>query len=215
MFGVYYIAFNYVIRNQTPDFALFMFTGIVLWQWFHVSVLRCSGSLIAAKPLMQQVNLHKSVFPFSIIMVNTVKFGITLALLFVVLAIAGHYPGLSWITLPVLLLVLLGVIAAAGSFAAMISPFIPDFQHILTTVLHLMFFISGIIYDLSILPQRIRSVLELNPMAIMISQTRKVLMYNEFPSWDVLLIPLGQSMIVLTISLYLMHRFDKTYPKIG
>lgn len=215
MFGVYYIAFNYVIRNRTPDFALFMFTGIVIWQWFHVSVLRCAGSLIAAKPLMQQVNLHKSVFPFSIIMVNTMKFGITLALLIIVLLIAGHTPGWSWITLPVLLIVLLSVIAAAGSFSAMISPFIPDFQYVLTTILHLMFFISGIIYDLSILPERIRSVLQLNPMAIMISQIRQVLMYNEFPHWNVLLIPAAQSLVVLTISLMLMHRFDKVYPKIG
>lgn len=215
MFGVYYIAFNYVMANRTENFALFLFTGIVLWQWFSVSVLRCSGSLIAAKPLMQRVNLHKSIFPFSIIMVNTIKFGVTLVILIIVLQLAGFSPGWSWTVLPVLLLIELLVILAVGCFSAMISPFVPDFQHILTTVLHMLFFVSGIIYDLSILPEKIRFVLGLNPMAIIISETRDVLMYNQIPDWNVLLIPIAESVLLLVFSVMLIHRFDKVYPKIG
>ncbi len=215
MFGVYYIAFNFVMGNRTENFAIFLFTGIVLWQWFSVSVLRCSGSLIAAKPLMQQVNLHKSVFPFSIILVNTIKFGVTFAILVVVLGFAGFFPGLAWVTLPILFLVLLLVILAVGCFAAMISPFIPDFQHVLTTLLHLMFFVSGIIYDLSLLPDRLGSVLGFNPMAIMIGEIRNVLMYNQFPNWNLLMIPAVESVCVLVISIKLIHRYDKVYPKIG
>ncbi len=215
MFGVYYIAFNFVMGNRTENFAIFLFTGIVLWQWFSVSVLRCSGSLIAAKPLMQQVNLHKSVFPFSIILVNTIKFGVTLAILFVVLGSAGFFPGWAWVTLPILLMILLLVILAAGCFAAMISPFIPDFQHVLTTVLHLMFFVSGIIYDLSLLPDRLGAVLGFNPMAIMIGEIRGVLMYNQFPAWNLLLIPIIESVFLLVVSIKLIHRYDKVYPKIG
>jgi lipopolysaccharide transport system permease protein len=215
MFGVYYLAFNFVIENRTENFAIFLFTGIVLWQWFSVSSLRCSGSLIAAKPLMQQVNLHKSVFPFSIILVNTAKFGITFAILLVVLQIAGFLPGWSWVTLPLLLLVELLVICAVGCFSAMISPFVPDFQHILNTVLHLMFFVSGIIYDLSIMPDPIRQILEFNPMAIIIGETRNVLMYNQFPDWGMLMIPILEAGVLLAFSLMLMHRYDKVYPKIG
>jgi len=215
MFGVYFIAFNYVMANRTENFATFLFTGIVLWQWFSVSTLRCSTSLIAARPLMQQVNLHKSVFPFSIVLVNTVKFGITLVILMVVLQIQGFTPGLAWFTLPLLLFIELLVILAAGCFSAMISPFIPDFQHILTTVLQLMFFISGIIYNLSMLPDRLQSILGLNPMAIVISETRTVLMYNQMPNWGVLLIPIAEASIILFVSMMLIHRYDKVYPKIG
>ncbi|MBL4697705.1 MAG: ABC transporter permease [Phycisphaerales bacterium] len=215
MFGVYYIAFNFIMANRTENFAIFLFTGIVLWQWFTVSVMRCAGSLIAARPLMQQVNLHKSVFPFSIILVNTVKFGITLVILFIVLLIAGYRPGLAWLALPILLFIQLLVIAAAGCFSAMISPFVPDFQHVLTTVLHLMFFISGIIYNLSMLPEHIRAVLAFNPMGILIEQTRNVLMSNQLPDWSMLTIPIAEAFIVLSISMALLHRYDKVYPKIG
>ena len=215
MFGVYFIAFNFVLKNRTENFALFLFTGIVLWQWFSVSVLRCANSLIAARPLMQQVNLHKSVFPFSIILVNTFKFAITFVILIIVLQIAGFSPGRAWVALPLLLGIELFVIAAIGIFSAMISPFVPDFQHILSTLLQLMFFVSGIIYDLSILPDHLRSVLGLNPMAIMISEIRNVMMYNQLPNMGILMIPLIESVMIFVVSLALMHRFDKVYPKIG
>jgi len=215
MFGVYYIAFNFVMANRTENFAIFLFTGIVLWQWFSVSVLRCSGSLITAKPLMQRVNLHKSVFPFSIIMVNTVKFGVTFVILVCVLSFAGFTPGRAWLVLPILFLIELLVIMAVGCFSAMISPFVPDFQHILTTVMHMMFFVSGIIYSLDQLPDRIQAILGLNPMAILITEIRNVLMYNQMPGWSTLMIPIAESVVLLVCSMMLIHRFDKVYPKIG
>ena len=46
-----------------------------------MTTLRCSNSLIAARGLMQQVNLHKLVFPLSVVFVNLANFGVTLLLL--------------------------------------------------------------------------------------------------------------------------------------
>lgn len=215
MFAVYYVAFNYVVGSHRDHFAVFLFTGIILWQWFHVSVLRCAGSLIVSRALMQRVNLHKTVFPLSIILVNTIKFLVTLAILLVVLLAAGFTPGWSWLLLPALLAAQLLVIVACGCFAAMLSPFVPDFQHVLATILQLLFFVSGIIYDLSILPERIQRVLMLNPMAIVIGQTRELLMHHQTPQWGLLAIPLAESALVMGVSLMLLHRFNKVYPKLG
>lgn len=215
MFGVYYIAFRFVLQTREENFALFLFTGIIIWQWFSVTVQRCSGSLIASRGLMLQVNLHKSVFPFSILMVNSVKFLVTLVILVIVLMGSGIEPGSAWLALPALLLVELIVIAGFGCFSAMISPFVPDFQHILATMLQLAFFVSGIIYDLSVLPEKYQRVLEWNPMSIVISQTRRVLMDNQAPQAGELVMPLVISISLLAISLALIHRFDKLYPKLS
>ena len=215
MFVIYYIAFNFMLNFQREDFAVFLFSGIVLWQWFAVTVQRCAGSLITSQQLMQQVNLHKSVFPFSIMLVNTVKFLVTLLILMSVLTIAGHPPGWAWLMLPIVLLIELVVIAGFGCFAAMISPFVPDFQQILITILHLAFFVSGVIYDLDLLPKHYRDVLGLNPMAVVIEQSRQILMYNTAPDFAALLLPLLIGLAMLALSLALIHRFDKVYPKIG
>ena len=215
MFGVYYVAFKYVLRAKEENFALFLFTGIIVWQWFSATVLRCAGSLIASRKLMLQVNLHKSVFPFSILLVNSVKFLVTLVILMIVLSVAGFSPGTAWIALPMLLGVQLIVIAGFGCFSAMISPFVPDFQYILATLLHLAFFVSGIIYDLSILPEKYQQILRWNPMSVVISEYRHVLMDNQFPNAGLLVTPLLISSFFLVVSLWLINRFDKLYPKLS
>jgi lipopolysaccharide transport system permease protein len=215
MFAVYYIAFRYVLDLREEHFAIFLFTGIIIWQWFSVTVLRCSGSLITSRGLMLQVNLHKSVFPFSILLVNTVKFLVTLVILIIVLTTSGFPPGIAWLALPALLVVQLVVIAGFACFSAMISPFVPDFQHILATLLHLAFFVSGVIYDLSVLPEKYQRVLSWNPMSVVISQFRRVLMDNQLPQLGELIAPFIISVTLLVISLILIHRFDKLYPKLS
>ncbi len=215
MFGVYYIAFKYVLQTREEHFAIFLFTGIIIWQWFSVTVQRCAGSLISSRGLMLQVNLHKSVFPFSILLVNSVKFLVTLVILMIVLVTAGFTPGVAWVALPLLLLIQLIVIAGFGCFSAMISPFVPDFQHILSTLLQLAFFVSGIIYDLSILPEKYQQILGINPMTIVISQSRRVLMENQFPQLSEFVLPLVISTGLLVMSLWLINRFDKLYPKLS
>ena len=215
MFLVYYVAFNFILKRRQEGFAVFLFSGIVLWQWFSVTILRCSGSLIGSRALMQQVSLHKSVFPLSVMLVNSMKFLVTLLILFVVLWIGGHKPGMTWLLLPLVLSIEFLVIAGFGCFAAMLSPFVPDFKNILTTILHLSFFLSGILYSVSILPQQYQSVLRFNPMAVIIEQTRRILMTNSMPDFSQLLIPTFIGAAMLTISLLLIHRFDKLYPKLS
>lgn len=215
MFAVYFVAFNTILGDRREDFAVFLFTGIMIWQWFAVTVQRCAGSLIASQSLMQQVNLHKSVFPFSIMLVNTIKFMVTLLILMLLLSFVGHPPGFNWFYLPLVLLIEFIVIAGFGCFSAMITPFVPDFQHMLVTILHLAFFVSGVIYELDMLPDRYSAVLGLNPMSVVIEQSRRVLMDNLAPDFTSLLLPLLIGTALLAISLGLIHRFDKVYPKIG
>ena len=215
MFLVYFVAFSYVLKVRQEGYAIFLFSGIVLWQWFSVTVQRCSGSLISSRSLMLQVNLHKAVFPLSILMVNSVKFLVTLFILFAVLIFAGIEPGVAWIAIPMLLLVQFVLIAACGCFSAMLSPFIPDFQHILATILHLAFFVSGILYDLSALPEKYQRILGHNPMAVMIKESRTVLLENQWPDFGALGIQLVVAIVLFTCSMLLIHRFDKIYPKLS
>jgi lipopolysaccharide transport system permease protein len=215
MFFVYFIAFRYVLNVQQENYAVFLFSGIILWQWFSVTVQRCAGSLIASRALMLQVNLHKSVFPLSIIIVNSVKFMVTLLILVSVLFMAGIEPGLAWIALPAVLIVQLMLIAACGCFSAMLSPFVPDFQHILATLLHLAFFVSGILYDLSVLPEKYQRILGHNPMAVIIEESRNVLLLNLWPDFIALATQLIIAASILSVSMLLIHRFDKVYPKLS
>jgi len=180
-----------------------------------MSVLRSCGSLIGSQNLMQQVDLHKSVFPLSIVLVNCVKFVITLVLLLFVVMIFGHTPNWTWLALIPLLLVEVFLIAGLSCGAAAISPFFPDFRIILETALHLMFFLSGIFFELDRLPERFSAVLDYNPMAVLIVAFRKVLLHGQWPEWGSLSIPLIEAVAILFVAMIMLRSFNKVYPKLS
>lgn len=211
-FGVYFIAFNWVLP-QRDNFAIFLFTGIAIWQWFLLSTLRASTAISAANALIQRVNLHKIVFPASVVLVNTIKFALVLVVLIVVLLFAGITPTLSWIAFIPILAILLIVILGVGCAVSAVSPFFPDINLIFSTLLHLLFFLSGIIYNLSALPPELANILYLNPLAVIIEESRHVLIDGQWPAWARLIRPTLTGLLLLAAAWVFINRFDKVYPK--
>ena len=213
--AVYYVAFEKILGRGGPGYATFLFCGIIFWQWFSSTVLRCSNSLIAARGLMQQVNLHKLVFPCSVVLVNLAKFAVTFVLLLVVLLLAGHAPALSWSALVPLLLLQVLLVVAFGCATASVSPFFPDFHHLLETTLQLLFFLSGIFFDAARLGPELQGLLRFNPLASLITQYRRVLLDGQWPEWGALAIPCAEVLVVLFLAVGAIHRFDKLYAKLS
>lgn len=93
-------------------------------------------------------------------------------------------------------------------------PFVPDLKIIINNGLTLLFFISGIFYDIGHLPADIRFYFYLNPMATLIENYRLVLIEGAWPHWGTIGVSLVMSLIGLTIGLYLLTRYDRVYPKL-
>ena len=164
---------------------------------------------------MQQLKRHKVIFPLSSLLVNAVKFSVTFAMLVVIVLLTGHSFSWAWVSLVPLMGILFLLILGLSCGVAAISPFIPDFQMILGTLLQLMFFMSGIFFDLSRLSATLRRYLQFNPMAILIENFRRVLLNGQWPQWHLLLLPLSEACVITGLSLLLLHRFNKLYPKLS
>ena len=65
---------------------------------------------------------------------------------------------------------------------AALTPFFPDFQLLLSTILHLLIFLSGVFYEISKLTPRMQSIIRLNPLAVLIEQIRGILLYGQWPN---------------------------------
>jgi lipopolysaccharide transport system permease protein len=105
------------------------------------------------------------------------------------------------------------IVAVACLFAA-IMPFFPDLRVILENGMLMIFFLSGIFFDMTKLPESVQTYLWLNPMAVIINTYRKILLKGMLPDWHQLLFVLSFSFVILLLALYLYHRFDRIYPKI-
>jgi lipopolysaccharide transport system permease protein len=212
--SVFYVVFGIVIQRGIEDFAPFLLCGLVTWKWFDGSLRQGCNAILINSGLIRQVYLPKYILPTVTILVLTVKFAVVFALLLLFLVVYGFEPGWSWLALPAILLTQLAFIAGCTLLAAAVVPFVPDLRVLIDNGLMLLFFLSGVFFDLSSASEEIRLFLELNPMAVLINEYRQVLMHGQMPSWGAVAVIVGVSVLLAGFGLYLLKRLDRRYPKV-
>lgn len=178
--AVYGIVFGLIFKNTMPNFLLFLFSGIIAWEWFACSVLRSANSINANRNLMLLVKVDPAMFPLSVNFVDTVKFLLGFSILFIAVIIQVGV-NINMLYLPLIMggefLFCVGV----GFIFAAITPFVPDCMMILTTVMQLLMFLSGVFYRIDTLPAAIQKYIVVNPMASVLNQYRLVLLDKAQP----------------------------------
>src|SRR4026209_2705372 len=81
---VYTFVFRFVLPNDTKGlqpYSLFLFCGILPWNWFSSSLTEASGSLIAGGNLIKKVLFPAEVLPIVSVLANMVHFFLGLLIL--------------------------------------------------------------------------------------------------------------------------------------
>jgi lipopolysaccharide transport system permease protein len=210
---VFYVVFT-LIRFRTEDFVPFLLVGLVFWQWWGNCLNNGANSIVQAKGLIKQVYLPKELFPLISIFTDTFKFLIVLCLLMVFLWVYGKPPTAMYVYLPFLLLCQFLLILGGAFIVAGLVPFVPDLRFAVNHTLRMMFFMSGIFYPASAIPEQYLHWYYMNPMANLIEAFRDVLLYDREPGIERLLMIAITSFFVFLAGWALIRRYDRTYPKV-
>jgi len=212
--GVFYVIFVVLFNRGGEDAVAFLLTGLVIWKWFAISIPQCGNCIPANIGLIRQVYIPKHVFPGMVVTASTMKFLMVFMLLMVFLLITGKGPATAWLSIPLLVGVQLLMTLAIGSVLASIVPFLPDLKLIVDNGMMLLFFLSGVFFDISSVSPEMKAYLYLNPMVGIIENYRSVLLEGAWPDWLFLCKVLVVSLAGISLGCYLLHRFDRTYAKV-
>ena len=163
---------------------------------------------------MTHVHLPKVFFPAVTMVMDTVKFLFVLSILLLFLWSYGYPVTSAYFVFPLVLLVQLVLMAALALLAAAAVPFLPDIRFALDALLQFLFFLSGIFFAGSVLPEEYQGYFYLNPMAGLIEAHRDVLMYGTWPDFGYLAWVAGLSVVMLVLANWILLRLDFVYPRI-
>ena len=211
---VFYVALT-AIRHRSGDHIVpFLLCGLVSWKWFASSIGQGANSIAGSQGLIRQVYLPKYIFPCVSLLSNTIKFLTVFFILLLFLLVSGITPGWYWLTAPIILVIQLTLQLSLSSFLSVIVPFVPDIKPVIDNVMLLLFFVSGIMFDIERAPETVKPYLYANPMVTIISSYRRVLLENSSPNWLALCLILLASIAFLIIAFKLLNRYDRTFPKV-
>lgn len=185
-------------------FGLWLFAGLVPWFAFT------NGFMQAATSVLNQVNLVKKVvFPLSLlplvpILSTFIESSFGLIALIIMVAISSQTIYTTLALLPLIWLPQLLFTSGLGYLAASLTVFLRDVPQTLGVIINLWFYLTPIVYPLSVIPENFRPwVIWLNPLAAIAEVYRDLILTGEVTHWGewglVAIVSLVTFMLGLTV----------------
>jgi len=180
---IYSFVFTRIIPNNAPGtapYAVFLFCGLLPWNWFQASLLDAAGSLIAGGNLIKKVMFAAEVLPPVSVLAKMGHcfFGIETLSAFLVIYRRPPDPwGLLWF--PVAVLVQLVFASALALVVSALAVHFRDIRDILANVLTLWLFATPIIYPwFQENVQRFRWLFNINPFTHLAVTYQEILFFD-------------------------------------
>ncbi len=205
-----------VFQKSEPYLPVFIFIGYNSWNFFS-ACLRQSVKLVAAnKPIVSKVYIPKFILIFIKIFSNGFKMLIAFSI--VVVMMIGYRVPVDWKVLLMLPLfaVLLVVTFAFSSVLLHFGVYVEDLANVVTVVLKLLFYLTGIFYSIQKrVPYPYSSLLlKCNPMALLVDSMRRVLIYQTMPDWAPVLAWLAIGIVLSVVGVHNIYRHENSYVKV-
>lgn len=213
---IYTFVFTVVFKSREVYFSAFVFLGLSCWDFFKRMVNGSVTLISSNRDLVAKVYIPKYILLLAKSYTYLFKFFISLALAFGLVLILKVKLTLNllylFIIIPVLYIVSFGI----GLILMHFGVFIDDLKNLTNIVLKLIFYLSGIFYDIN---ERLSGRLKFfllrgNPAAFLMSETRKVVLYAKAPSFEGLAVWLAIGLILCMIGVHIIHKNENTYAKV-
>lgn len=208
---VYYVVFGYLLPRQIPHYATYIFTALLAFIWFQNSLMQAAAAITGNRELVKRPGFATAILPLVTVITNMVSFLLSLPVLLVFLFLEGARPQWAIVGLPVLIILQFVFTLGLSYFVASLNVIFRDTQHLLSVLLRLLFFLTPIFYQVSMLPDKAQIIFRLNPLVALVDAYRAMFIGNTAVAWETLLIPTSVSIILLVVGYrtfnLVRHRF--------
>jgi lipopolysaccharide transport system permease protein len=193
------------------DYALYLFCGLLPWTMFQESVQQSANTIVTHANLVKRV-----VFPLETLPAAQVFAALgnqlfaTVALLIAIVAIR-HDLQLTALWLPILLIPQLVFALGAAWLIASLGVFLRDIAQGITLLLMAWMYLTPIIYPESIVPERFRWFVGLNPFAWLVRSYRRIFLEGLAPDWLALLYFTLVALVIFVFGYWWFARTRKNF----
>lgn len=203
---VFIFVFQLIIKIDIPQYSSYVFTGLLVWNWFQTSLFQATGIIISSRPLIRQPGFPIPVLPVVVVTTGLIHFVLALPVLVVFLLLDNVQLTPLALTLPLLQLVQFALTVTFAYFLAALNVTFRDTQHTLGVLLQFWFYLTPIFYEVGSIPDRYWMIYGLNPMVHLVTCYRQILLWGTQPDWWALIIISGLTVALLPVGFRLFKR---------
>jgi lipopolysaccharide transport system permease protein len=192
-------------------YPVYTFCALLPWQLFAFALAQGSNSVVASRALITKIYFPRLLIPMAPLLCGLLDFAISLGLMVLLMAWYGIVPGWTVLTLPFFVLLALACSLAVSLWLSALNARYRDIQYTLTFLTQVWLFATPVAYPSSIVPERWRWLVGLNPMAGVIDGFRWSLLGSAGPPGPMLLVSVAIVGLMLAGGLFFFRRMEKTF----
>lgn len=219
---VFTFIFNRMAKIESGDdtpYPVFLYVGLLLWQYFSGTLTNASNSMVGNAPLIQKVYFPRLIIPASTAITGLVDFVIAALILVGMMVYFGFVPSLHGVLLlPILLVTTILAAMGGGMYLAALNVKYRDVRHALPFLIQTMMYVTPVIYPVKLLdnyPVIKQLMLWLNPISGVITNSRAALLGQGSFDWPVMGISFLVSCAYFALGMYYFRNMERYFADIA
>jgi lipopolysaccharide transport system permease protein len=190
MLAAYTFVFRYVMKSRWSiaqdesalQFGLTLFIGLLLFSLCSEAVTRAPGLILSHPNFVKKVVFPLEILPVTSALASLTHILASLAIAFVVAACVSEHIGWQALWFPAILCPYAGFVIGVSWFLASLGVFLRDLGPTVVIGMQLLIFLSPVFYPLAAVPEPWHSLMQLNPLAFVVENGRRVLLWDSPPN---------------------------------
>jgi ABC-type polysaccharide/polyol phosphate export permease len=209
MMSVMAVVFSSLFKADLKTFVVFLFSGMIPWNFFNAVVMQSGTSFINNEGLIKKIYIPKAVFPLSIAAALMIDSIFSFIALFIIILLVGG--SLSWAVffIPLAYVLLFFFSFGIGLISAVTTVFFRDLQYVISIIMQGLFFLTPIFYKHEALQGDVAAIVNLNPVLPFIELFRAPLNGGQLPDMHVVIYAAILSVLAMVVGLVVFFREHK------
>lgn len=215
---IFTVVFGEIARLPTDGLPPFLFylSGQTVWSFFSACLMSTSNIFVSNAGLFGKIYFPRLSIPISAIISNLISFSIRFALfigflVYFMLSGADVQVTLWALLLPILLLIMAGLGMGFGIIVSSLTTKYRDLQRLLGIGVQLMTYATPILYPLTIVPDKWRFFILVNPMTAVVEMFRLGFLGAGSIGPEHIFYSVGFMLVIFFIGLLIFNRAENTF----
>jgi ABC-2 type transport system permease protein len=182
--AIYFFVFSILLDNKMPNFVIYLFAGLLLWNLFSLGVLTGTGVVVNNAGIVKKVSFPREILALAAVGSACVFFFFQAIVMVIFMVILRAPPDVAYF--PLLILALLAGVIFASGLAVLLSAinvYLRDTQHLIEVILTGWFWACPIVYSYQTVeaklgPRHLTWIYLANPMTPLVLAFQRCL-YNK------------------------------------
>lgn len=212
---VFTIFFGHLAKVPSDGlpYPIFVYTALLPWQFFSGGISSSGNSLVANSHLISKVYFPRMIIPAASLGAGFLDFLIAFVLLIVMMIYYGVFPGAALLLFPFLMILVTLTALGVGMILAALNVSYRDFRYVIPFLVQFWLFATPVIYPASMVPEQWRWLINLNPMAGLITGIRSSLL-NLPISWADIWISGTISLLLFVTGIFFFKKMERRFADI-